>query len=113
MQSSYGVVWCEGTLPLASGKLELRADALHLDGMARGRHVSHDVAYDSFVTVRVGRSTAERIGGRPSLVLERRSGLPIAIASVSQPGVVAELAERLADAGRAGFSSPSQLCRGR
>lgn len=97
MQSSYGVVWREGTLPLASGKLELRADALHLDGMAGGRHVSREVAYDSLVTVRIGRSAAERISGRPSLVLERHSGLPIAIASVSQPGVVAELAERLAD----------------
>ena len=93
---SYGVVWREGTLPLASGKLELRSDALRLDGMAGGRHVSRDLAYDSLVTVRVGRSAAERIGGRASLVLERRSGEPIAIASVSQPGVVAELAERLA-----------------
>jgi hypothetical protein len=99
MQSSYGVVWREGALPLATGKLELRADALHLDGMAGGRPVSRDLAYDSLLTVRVGRSAAERIGGRASLLLERRSGLPIAIASVSQPGVVAELAERLADAG--------------
>ena len=97
MQSSYGVVWHEATLPLASGKLELRADALHLDGMAGRLHVSREVAYDSLVTVRVGRSAGERIGGRPSLVLERRGEPPIAIASVSQPGVVAELAERLAD----------------
>jgi hypothetical protein len=98
MQSSYGIVWREGTLPLASGKLELRADALHLDGMARGRPVSHDIAYESLTTVRVGRSATERITGRASLLLERRGGLPIAIASVSQPGVVAEIAERLADA---------------
>ena len=96
MESSYGVVWCEGTLPLASGKLELRADALRLDGMAGGRPVSRDLAYDSLVTVRVGRSAAERIGGRTTLLLERRSGLPIAIASVSQLGIVAEIAERLA-----------------
>jgi hypothetical protein len=97
MQSSYGVVWREGALPLASGKLELRADALHLDGMAGGRPVSRDLRYDSLVTVRVGRSTTERIGGRPSLVLERRSGPPIEIASVAQTGVVAEIAEQLAD----------------
>ena len=97
MQSSYGVVWREGTLPLVSGKLELRADALRLDGMAGGQPVSRDLAYDSPVTVRVGRSAAERIGGRLSLVLEQCSGLPIAIASVSQLGIVAELAERLAD----------------
>jgi hypothetical protein len=95
MQSSYGVVWREGTLPLARGKLELRADALRLDGMAGGRHVSRDLAYDSLVTVRVGRSAGERIGGRPSLVLERRGCESIAIASVSQSGVVAEIAELL------------------
>jgi hypothetical protein len=96
MQSSYGVVWREGTLPLASGKLELRADAVHLDGMAGGRPVSREIAYESLTTVRVGRSAAERISGRPSLVLERRSGLPIAIAIVSQLGALAEIAERLA-----------------
>jgi hypothetical protein len=96
MESSYGVVWREGALPLASGKLELRADALHLDGMAAGRPVSRDLAYDSLVTVRVGRSAAERIAGRLSVVLERRCGLPIAIAGVSQLGIVAEIAERLA-----------------
>lgn len=96
MQSSYGVVWREGALPLARGKLEQRPDALRLDGMAGGRPVSCDLAYDSLVTVRVGRSAAERVGGRLSLVLERRSGFPIAIASVAQLGVVAEIAERLA-----------------
>jgi len=97
MQSSYGVVWREGARPLASGKLELRADALRLDGMAAGRPVSCDLAYDALVTVRVGRSPADRIGGRLSLVLEQCSGLPIAIAGVSQLGIVAELAERLAN----------------
>jgi hypothetical protein len=96
MESSYGVVWREGTLPIASGKLELRVDGLRLDGMAGGRPVSRDLAYDSIVTVRVGRSAADRISGRPSLVLERRSGLPIAIASLLQLGVVAEIAELLA-----------------
>jgi hypothetical protein len=96
MQSSYGVVWREGTLPLASGKLELCADALRLDGMAGGRPTSREIAYESLTTVRVGRSAAERIAGRASLVLERRSGLPIAIACVSQLGALAEIVERLA-----------------
>jgi hypothetical protein len=65
--------------------------------MAAGRPVSCDLAYDALVTVRVGRSAADRIGGRLSLVLEQCSGLPIAIAGVSQLGIVAELAERLAN----------------
>ena len=40
--------------------------------------------------------SSDRISGRPSLVLELHAGDSLAIASVSQPGVVGELAERIA-----------------
>lgn len=92
-------MWREGSLPIGSGKLELLATALRLDGMAGGRPAARQITYESLTTVRVGRSATERISGRPSLILERRNGLPITIASISQPGVVAEIAERLAAAG--------------
>ena len=93
---SYGVVWREDALPVASGKLELLPTALRFEGAAGGRPTTHEVAYDSLSLVRVGRAPSDRVDGRPSLVLERRSGVPITIASVGQSGVVAELAERLA-----------------
>lgn len=96
MQVSYGVVWRVGTLPLASGKLELLPSALRLDGMANSRPTAREIPYESLAGVRVGRSPSDRIDGRPSLVLDRRTGQSITIASVAQPGVIAEIAERLA-----------------
>jgi hypothetical protein len=96
MNVSYGVVWREDALPLAAGKLELLPGALRFDGMADGRATTRKIGYESLARVRVGRSPADRLDGRPSLVLERRSGRPVTIASVTQSGVVAEIAERLA-----------------
>jgi hypothetical protein len=96
MNVTYGVVWREDSLPLATGKLELRTHAVRFEGIAGGRPVTQEIAYETLAAVRVGRSPAERLDGRPSLVLERRSGLPITVASVAQSGVVAEIAERLA-----------------
>ncbi len=96
MRTSYGVVWQEGDLPLARGKLELLGQSVRLDGVAGTQPTKRDIPYESLAGVRVGRSGEDRLDGRPSLVLERRSGQLISIASVAQPGVVAELAERLA-----------------
>jgi hypothetical protein len=93
---SYGVVWHESGLPTASGKLELLPRALRFEGMADSNPTSREIAYENLSAVRIGRSPADRIDGRPSLVLARRSGQPITIASVAQSGVVAEIAERLA-----------------
>jgi hypothetical protein len=96
MNISYGVVWHESGLPVASGKLELLPRAVRFEGAAESRPTSREIAYENLSGVRIGRSEADRIDGRPSLVLERRSGQPITIASVAQSGVVAEIAERLA-----------------
>jgi hypothetical protein len=96
MQESYGVVWREGTGPLGRGKLELHPGLLRLDGLAATGPACREIAYGDLALVRVGRAPADRISGRPSLVLELHGGDSLAIASVSQPGVVGELAERIA-----------------
>jgi hypothetical protein len=88
---SYGVVWREGTRPPSTGKLELLARALSLEGLAGSR----EIAYDSVAGVRVGRTSADRIYGRPTVVVETTSGPPLAIMAVGQPGLVGEIAERL------------------
>ncbi len=98
MSLSYGVVWRRGRLlPLATGKLELLPRALRLQGMSGSLPVECEVQYDDLAGVHVGRESAERIDGRPSLVVEQRGGPQLLIASVAQPGVVGELAELLAD----------------
>ena len=96
MRTSYGVVWREGAKPLARGKLELLPRAVRLDGMSGTVPTTREIAYDLLSEIRIGRSAAERIDGRPSLVLAPRSGEPLSIAGVAQSGIVAEIAERLA-----------------
>jgi len=96
MRTSYGVVWRDGHKPLARGKLELLPRAIRLDGMSGSEPASREISYDYLSEIRIGRSATERIDGRPSLMLEPRTGDAVAIASVAQSGVLAEIAERLA-----------------
>ena len=96
MQTSYGVVWQEESRQPATGRLELTGQALRLESLADSEPTTREIAYDSLTGVRIGRKSGDRLGGRPTLVLERRSGQPIRIASVAQSSVVAEIAERLA-----------------
>lgn len=96
MRASYGVVWREGTKPLARGKLELLPHVLRLHGMTGSTPTTREIAYESLAEVHIGRSATERIDGHPSLVVAPRSGDVVSIASVAQSGALAEIAERLA-----------------
>jgi hypothetical protein len=96
MQLSYGIVWREGNLPLATGKLEFLARALRLDGLVGSQRTTLELGYGSVVGARIGRTAAERLDGSPTLILERRSGPPIRITSVPQSSLLADIAERLA-----------------
>jgi hypothetical protein len=95
MRKSYGVVWREGARPLARGKLELLPHAVRLEGMTGSEPTTREIAYDHLTEIHIGRSSNERIDGRPSLVLAPRTGATLSIASVAQSGVIAEIAERL------------------
>jgi hypothetical protein len=99
MPTTYAITWDEAGHRPYSGKLELRPRALRLEAGADGdlrTSVVREVPYDDVTEVRVGRTALDRIGDRPTLIVERRAGAPLRIASVVQPGIVAELAERLA-----------------
>jgi hypothetical protein len=90
MQESYAVSWRSGT-ELLSGRLELAPDRLvFTNGSA-----PESVAYSDLRSVHIGRAAADRISGRPTLVLERRTGESIRIAGVGQAGIISELAEHL------------------
>jgi hypothetical protein len=93
MQTSYGVVWREGDRPIVAGKLELLPRGLRLEGRER----SQDIPYERLAGVHVGRSAAERLDGRPSVVLERRGAELVTIATVAQSSLIGEIAERLAE----------------
>ncbi len=92
MRTSYGVVWREGASPLAAGKLELLPLGIRLDGLEG----TQEIPYELLASVRVGRLAGERIDGRPSVVIERRSGAPVTISTVAKPSLVGEIVEQLA-----------------
>jgi hypothetical protein len=90
--TTYPVTWQNGGDGLHSGKAELGANALHLEG--------HDdriaVPYDDLTGISIAHAAGERLAGRPTLVLERKGDTPVRLAGVVQFGIVSELAERLA-----------------
>jgi hypothetical protein len=96
MQTTYGVVWKDGSKPLARGRLEFLPRVVRLDGMAGSESAWREIAYENLSEIRIGRSTDDRIDGHPTLILAPRAGDSLSIASVAQAGVIAEIAERLA-----------------
>ena len=101
MSTTYAVVWREGDGPVGSGRLEVHARDVVLDGAVEGEAVVRRIPIAELKSIRVGRGGEDRLSGRPSLVLEPVEGPVIRVASVEQPGIVAELA-KLLDGLRAG-----------
>lgn len=98
MQPSYAVIWREGDGPVFAGKLELEADRLYLEGSGpEGALRRLEILFADLAAVRIGRAPAERIGGRPSLTLERRDHGPVHIGEVEGLGVVLDLGHVLAE----------------
>jgi hypothetical protein len=95
MRQTYGVVWRRGATPEARGRLELDGSALRLIGVNGHGVVTEEIRYEDLEGVHVGRSTDERIHGRPSLVLERSGRETISFTSITEPGVIGELTDRI------------------
>jgi hypothetical protein len=92
--ATYAVTWRNGNGTVHSGKAELRGHVLRLEAVDGD---VEDVRYEELAGVSIARTAAARIAGRQTLVLERRDASPLRIASVSQLGIISELAERLAE----------------
>lgn len=97
MAASYAVRWLDPSGGLIAGKLELRPRTVLLEGSNGHAGESREIPYDDLAAVRVDRSHADCIEGRPTLVLARRSGKAIRLTSVGQTGIVSELARRIAE----------------
>ncbi|HET7857213.1 MAG TPA: hypothetical protein VFL41_12225 [Gaiellaceae bacterium] len=96
MRATYAVSWQERPGDMSSGKLELRPRGIAFEGSNGTGSRSAEVEYREISAIRIARVPAERIAGRPTLVVERRGAPPIRIASVAEAGIVSELAEHLA-----------------
>jgi hypothetical protein len=93
---SYGVVWQVNDRAPVAGKLELDSVLLRLEGNDCGQLGVYALPICDLNGVRVGRESGDRLDGRPTLNLERSNGDAIRIAALTQAGIVAEIAERLA-----------------
>jgi hypothetical protein len=96
MHVTYAVTWEEPEGTRRSGRLELGADALRLEGSNGDGAASRELPYADVSQLRLARAGGERLQGRPTLLLELEGGEMLKIAGVSQPGIVAELSDRLA-----------------
>jgi hypothetical protein len=88
---SFAVVWSEPDAVPSAGRLELQPSSLCFEGTRESRRVY----YEDIEAVHVARNSAERLAGRPALVVELSAGGPVRIGSLDGIGVLTELAERL------------------
>ena len=98
--TTYAVKWREPDGQTFVGRLALGRRALLLDGRRRGATgppVERRFGYDDLRWLRIGSSGADRLDGRPAVVVERSDGrYLVADAGMGAP-IVQELVERLSD----------------
>jgi len=90
---TYAVVWSENGGAPRTGSIELAIGSLRLAG-----HSGRELAYDDVAEVSIDRRRALRLAGRPTLVIESRTGESFRVASLDGAGTLHELAERLQSA---------------
>ena len=91
----YGVVFRTGSKGPTAGALVVDDQCLMLVGGNVADPVEVSVAYTALVEVRIGRSSEERLNGRPALLLVRRDGPVVQVAPLGF-GLLHELADLLA-----------------
>jgi hypothetical protein len=94
------VVWDEANGTRYAGSLAVDEGDLVLEGSnPSGKSALRRFALRDVLGVHIARGPAERIGDLPALVVERRAGRPLRVSSLDRPGVLAELADKLSQAG--------------
>jgi hypothetical protein len=95
MHRTYAVTWQEPHSAPHSGKLELRATGLSLEGSNNGSgSAALLIPYEELVGMQLAPGH-ERLDGRPTLLLDRRGLGTLRVASVVAPGIISEIAEGL------------------
>jgi hypothetical protein len=90
MGSTYAVSWRDSEGSTDSGRLELGPQGLRLEGAG-----TLEIAYGDLTGVSIGRGTGDRLGGRTTVILSRRTGRPLWIAPVAQHAALLELHDRV------------------
>lgn len=96
--ATYAVKWREADGHTFVGRLALGAHALHLIGRMRGADgptVDRRIGYSELRGVRIGRGGAERVDGRPALVVEGSDGAYLVVDAGMGMPMVHEVVDRL------------------
>jgi hypothetical protein len=101
---TYAVLWRTGGGPVHAGRLTLLEGKLLLEGTSRGVAGRCDLAHDEIASVDVGRAAAERLSGRPVIIIRRSAGETIEVALLGGAGLLPELVDQI-DAARASLTS--------
>ncbi len=89
------VIWTEVPGAIFAGRLELRDATATLWGRERtGAERSESFLCHDLVDIHIERFGDDRLEGRPTLILEHRSGRRFGISPIDRVGVLGELAER-------------------
>jgi hypothetical protein len=92
---SYAVVWSEEGSAARVGKLELHDRSLVLDGLNGAGRIRRELAIADVVSLRIGRSRGERLGGRPALVLHLAQGWTVRLATLAGVGALHEIVDHI------------------
>jgi hypothetical protein len=97
--TTYAVKWREPDGQTFIGRLALGPRAFHLEGRRRGSEglaVNRQFGYQGLRGLRIGSRGADRLDGRPALVVERADGAYLVTGAGQGAPIVQELSERLA-----------------
>jgi hypothetical protein len=98
VKTGYAVKWREPDGREYLGLLTLTPAVLRLEGRgSEGRIVERQLARDRLRDVRIGRTTADRLDGRPTLVVEHPDGTYHVAGAVTSTGILRELVGRLCE----------------
>jgi hypothetical protein len=85
--TSYSVIWND-SIDSEAGRLELEKHGIRFHGVTH----DHEVFFEDIESVHIGRTPAERLAGKPSLVIGRHTGSPVRIGSLDGLGALNEIA---------------------
>ena len=98
--TTYAVKWREPSGQTFIGRLAFGARTLRLDGRRSGANeppVYRHLRYDELQSLRIGSRGADRLDGRPALVVEWLEGAYLFAGAGQGAPIVQELVDRLVD----------------
>lgn len=100
VKTGYAVKWREQDGREYLGLLTLGPAILHLEGRGgEGPIVERQLARDELREVRIGRTAADRLDGRPTLVVDHPDGTYHVAGAVTSTGILRELVGQLSGPG--------------